>query len=70
MNIPENILCKLDDEQKKRAEAAKNPEEFLTVVKEVGYELSEEQLDSLSGGWGDTCTSDQNPSHCPPAFFD
>lgn len=51
MNIPENILSKLTDEQKKRVEAAKSPEDFLAIAREVGYELSQEQLDSMSGGW-------------------
>ena len=42
MNIPESILSKLTDEQKKKALAAKTPEEFLALAKEAGYELSEE----------------------------
>ena len=51
MNIPENILNTLTDEQKKKIAAAKTPEEFLSIAKETGYELSEEQLNALSGGW-------------------
>ena len=50
MNIPENILNTLTDEQKKKVEAAKSPEELLALVKETGYELTDEQLQSLSGG--------------------
>ena len=56
MNIPENILNTLTVEQKKRIEAAKTPEEFLAIAKETGYELSEDELNSMSGGW---C-----PAHC------
>ena len=61
MNIPENILSKLTDEQKKKVEAAKTPEDFLAIAKEVGYELSKDQLDSMSGG--DWC------SDCPKYWY-
>ena len=50
MSIPENILNTLTDEQKKKAEAAKSPEELLSLAKESGYELSQEQLSQVSGG--------------------
>ena len=55
MNIPENILNTLTDEQKKRIEAAQSPEELLAIAKETGYELSDDQLQALSGGesWTD-----------------
>ena len=49
----------LTPEQKERAKAAKTPEEVLTLDKEEGYELSIEELDAVSGGWGgeDPCPS-------------
>ena len=50
MNIDENTLSKLTDEQKKKVEAAKSPEELLSLAKESGYELSQEQLSQVSGG--------------------
>ena len=50
MEISEKILSQLTDEQKRRVENAKSPEELLAIAKESGYELSQEQLDSLSGG--------------------
>ena len=50
MNIPENILSTLTDEQKKKVETAKSPEELLTFAKEVGYELSPDQLEAVAGG--------------------
>ena len=57
MNIPEHILSTLTDEQKKRVEAAKTPEELLALAKEAGYELSPEQLESVAGGGGsDWCS--------------
>ena len=61
MNIPENILNTLTDEQKKKVETAQSPEELLALAKEAGYELSQGQLEAISGGgW---CVSDGTPSH-------
>ena len=61
MNIPENILNTLTEEQKKKVEAAQSPEELLALAKEAGYELSQGQLEAISGGgW---CVSDGTPSH-------
>ena len=69
MNIPSNYLSKLTDEQKKRVEAAKTPEEFLTIAKETGYELSEGQLNAISGGWCSDCGEDNwPPDYCPGDF--
>ena len=50
MNIPEDVLNKLTDDQKKRIEAAKTPEELLAIAKETGYELTDEQMERISGG--------------------
>ena len=50
MNISENIFNTLTDEQKKKFEAAKSPDELLSFAKESGYELSQEQLSHVSGG--------------------
>ena len=50
MNIPENIFNTLTDEQKKKVEAAKSPEELLAIAKESGYELTKEELNKVSGG--------------------
>ena len=36
MNIDKNILSKLTDEQKKKVESAKTPEELLAIAKEAG----------------------------------
>ena len=56
MNIPENILSTLTDEQKKQIEAAKSPEELSALAKNLGTELSLEQLEGISGG-GIICTT-------------
>lgn len=55
MNEPGKILEALTDEQKKKIKNAKNPEELLAIAKEAGYELSQEQLNDVSGGgvWDD-----------------
>ena len=45
MNIPENILSNLTEEQKKKVEEAKNPEELLALAKEAGQDLTPEQLE-------------------------
>lgn len=66
MKIDESILSKLTDEQKKKVEAAKSPEELLAAAKEAGYELSQNQLDALSGGWCANC--DDVPGACGPDF--
>ena len=50
MNIPEHILSTLTDEQKKKIETAKTPEELLSLVKEAGYELTQDQLEDVAGG--------------------
>ena len=60
MNIDESIFSKLTDEQKKRVSAAKTPEEFMAVAKEAGYELSQSQLNAISGG-GCWCTDSPEP---------
>jgi len=37
-------------EQKEKAMACKTPEELIELAKTEGYELTDEQLDSISGG--------------------
>lgn len=62
MNIDEAIFGSLTDEQKKKAEAAQTPEELIAYAKETGYELSQDQLNAVAGGW---CKD-----HCPTVCDD
>ena len=41
-----------------------SPEEVKQLLKENGRELSEDELDSVSGGWGN------DKPHCPPGEHD
>lgn len=62
MNIDESIFNKLTDEQKKKVSAAKSPEELLALAKEAGYELTQNQLDAVSGGsWCFDCLDGSRP---------
>lgn len=49
----------LTDEQRARVEACSSPEELLALAKAEGYELTDEELEMVSGGWGDTLTCPQ-----------
>ena len=44
-------------ELREKLKAAKTPEDMLAIAKEQGYELTDEQLDGVSGGW-DACLTD------------
>jgi len=41
----------LTPEQQEKAKACKTPKDILELAKEEGYELSDEELGSVSGGW-------------------
>jgi len=43
----------LTPEMMERARACKTPEELLALAKESGYELSDKELEQISGGWDD-----------------
>ena len=56
----------LTPEQQEKARACKTPEDILALAKEEGYDLSEEELDGISGGVSWDCISDCHDHHpCP-----
>ena len=46
----------LTEEQKAKVAACKTPEEVLALAREEGVELSDQQLEQVSGGWGSRLT--------------
>ena len=44
------LLKGLTDEQIKKVEACKNPEEILALAKSEGVDLNDEQLEAVTGG--------------------
>ena len=46
----EELLKGLTEEQIKKVEACKNSEEILNLAKAEGFELTDEQLEAVSGG--------------------
>ena len=48
----------LTDEQKAKAKDANTPEELIALAKAEGIELTDDQLEAVSGGWSlDDCMS-------------
>lgn len=58
----------LTPEQQEKAAACKTPEEFLALAREEGYELSDAELEAVSGGgiWDcfGNCPSHKKIPHC------
>ena len=48
---------KLTEAQIQKAMACSSVEELMKVAKEEGYELSDEELEAVSGGWAPYCDS-------------
>lgn len=49
----------LTPEQQEKAKACKTPEDILALAKAEGYELSDEQLETITGGeewWDPRCS--------------
>ena len=45
----------LTPEQKAKALACKTSEELLVLAKTEGYDLTDEQIEGVSGGWSCSC---------------
>lgn len=55
MDINKDFLNDMDDDLKAKVAACETPEDIQTLAKAEGVELSDEQLDSISGGsWTNT----------------
>lgn len=54
----------LSPEMQEKAKACKTPEDIIALAREEGYNLSEDELEAISGGVSWDCISDC-PSHQP-----
>ena len=54
----------LTPEQQEKARACKTSDELRGLALENGIELSDEQIDKISGGWKDGCSYSE-PTECP-----
>ena len=59
--MKKELLKGLTDEQIKKVEACKNSDEILALAKAEGVQLSEEQLEAVSGGG---CSSTRKCPKC------
>lgn len=59
----ETLYDSLPESAKANLENCRTPEEMHELAQEEGYELSDEQLDGISGGWSSSnpCESRTNP---------
>lgn len=66
----ENPYDGLSKEVKAKLRGCETPEEILALAREEGYELSDEELDGVNGGWGCSavqCNCVENWEGCPRA---
>ena len=49
----------LTPELQEKARECKTAEDILALAKEEGYELSDAELEGVSGGWGCSCNGHQ-----------
>ena len=54
----------LTEVQKAKIRECKTPEEMLALAREEGYELTDDQLEAVSGGYSTWYCDDRNPNTC------
>lgn len=58
-------FANIPPELKEKAKACATREEVLALAKEAGFDLSDEELDGVSGGWGSgSRTCETRRKHC------
>ena len=60
----------LSKEAQAKLRGCETPEEMLALAREEGYELSDEELEGITGGWGcsdNACNCIENWEGCPRA---
>ena len=67
--MKKELLKGLTEEQIAKLKTCQSQEEILKVAKEEGVELTDEQLNSISGG-GLLCSSDNNCPQCGAGYDD
>ena len=50
----------LSEEQKAKALACKTPEEMLEFAREEGFDLADEELEAVTGGYASKCSSNDD----------
>ena len=65
--MKKELLAGLSEEQIAKARACKNSDELLALAKEEGVELTDEQLEVVTGG---RCTSSTKCPNCGCRSFD
>lgn len=60
--MKKDLLKGLSEEQIAKTKKCKNTDELLALAKQEGVELTDEQLEAVSGGCG---TEDSDPIRCP-----
>ena len=61
LTMKDELLKDLTEEQIAKIKACKNNEEILKLAKQEGIELTDEQLEAISGG---SCTNDYQCPNC------